>query len=40
MCSIFGVTSRQIDPELLKTCFERTLSRGPDMSRFEEIPGG
>ena len=40
MCSIFGVTSKSIDRELLITCFDRTLSRGPDMSRFEEIPCG
>ena len=40
MCSIFGVTSRRIPVSLLRQCFERTVSRGPDMSRFEEIPGG
>ena len=40
MCSIFGVTSKSIDRETLMTCFDRTLSRGPDMSRFEEIPCG
>ena len=40
MCSIFGVTSRQIPVDILKTCFKRTVSRGPDMSRFEKIPIG
>ena len=40
MCSIFGVTSKKISTETLKTCFDRTLSRGPDMSRFEETPIG
>ena len=40
MCSIFGVTSKSIDRDTLMTCFDRTLSRGPDMSRFEEIPCG
>ena len=37
MCSIFGVTSKSIPEETLKQCFDRTISRGPDMSRFEEI---
>ncbi len=40
MCSIFAVTTKQIPEEKLKACFDRTLSRGPDMSRFEEIPCG
>ena len=40
MCSIFGVTSKQIPVDTLKQCFERTVSRGPDMSRFEKIPIG
>ena len=40
MCSIFGVTSKKIPVDTLKECFERTVSRGPDMSRFEKIPCG
>ena len=40
MCSIFGVTTKSIPEETLKQCFDRTISRGPDMSRFEEIPCG
>ena len=40
MCSIFGVTSKRIPEETLRRCFGRTLSRGPDMSRFEETPFG
>ena len=40
MCSIFGVTSRKIPVDTLKECFVRTVSRGPDMSRFEKIPCG
>ena len=40
MCSIFGVTSKTIDPKTLKACFDRTVSRGPDMSRLEKIPCG
>ena len=40
MCSIFGIDSKTIDPSVLKECFDRTISRGPDMSRFMEIPCG
>ena len=40
MCSILGVQSKSIDPAALKECFNRTTSRGPDMSRFIEIPCG
>ena len=40
MCSIFGVTDRSIHPNKLKECFDRTVSRGPDMSRFEEVGPG
>ena len=40
MCSIFGIQSKSIASSLLKECFERTISRGPDMSRFVEIPCG
>lgn len=40
MCSIFGIQSKSIPAEQLKACFERTVSRGPDMSRFIEIPYG
>ena len=40
MCSILGVQSKSVDPALLKQCFGRTVSRGPDMSRFVEIPCG
>ena len=40
MCSIFGIQSKSIDPSVLKECFDRTISRGPDMSRFVEIPCG
>ena len=35
MCSIFGVTGKKFPADLLQTCFNRTISRGPDMSRFE-----
>ena len=40
MCSIFGIEGKTIPTETLKACFERTVSRGPDMSRFVEIPCG
>ena len=40
MCSIYGVTSKSIPVAKLKEGFDRTISRGPDMSRFEEIPCG
>ena len=40
MCSILGVLGKTVAPEILQTCFARTTSRGPDMSRFVEIPCG
>ena len=40
MCSIFGIESKAFSPELLKACFERTVSRGPDMSAMIELPCG
>ena len=40
MCSIFGIQSKSVDPAVLKACFDRTISRGPDMSRFVETPCG
>ena len=40
MCSIFGIQSKSIPVETLRACFDRTVSRGPDMSRLEEVPCG
>ena len=40
MCSVFGTTSARIPVSRLKEGFSRTVSRGPDMSRFERIPCG
>jgi asparagine synthase (glutamine-hydrolysing) len=40
MCAIMGFTSKTVSTELLQTCFDRTLSRGPDMTRVEETPSG
>ena len=40
MCSIFGIEGKTIPKDRLLACFNRTVSRGPDMSRFVEIPRG
>lgn len=40
MCSIFGVESKSVPMEILLQCFNRTISRGPDMSKFVETPCG
>lgn len=40
MCSIIGIQSKSIGREQLQVCFDRTLSRGPDMTRIQEIPCG
>ena len=40
MCSIFGVEGKTVPEKKLRACFDRTISRGPDMSRFIEIPRG
>ena len=40
MCSIFGVESKAIDRAAMEAGFERTVSRGPDMSRLIELPCG
>ena len=40
MCSIFGVEGKTVPVEKLREGFDRTISRGPDMSRFVEIPCG
>lgn len=41
MCSIIGFTSRKaITEEEAKRCLAKTISRGPDMSRFEEAGKG
>ena len=40
MCSILGMTGARFPRDLVKTCFDRTISRGPDMSRMVDIPGG
>lgn len=40
MCSIFTVLSKDIPEEVIRRCFEATVSRGPDMSRLIKIPAG
>ena len=40
MCSIMGFTDKSIPMETMMSFFDRTVSRGPDMSRTLELPGG
>ncbi|MBQ9326984.1 MAG: asparagine synthase B [Solobacterium sp.] len=40
MCSIYFVMGDSVPEEVLKKCFEKTKSRGPDMSCFLKIPCG
>ncbi len=40
MCSILGTTSKTIKQEELRPFFDRTIPRGPDMSKLIETPIG
>ena len=40
MCSIMGFAGDSITAEEFKEYFDRTISRGPDMQRIINIPGG
>lgn len=40
MCSIMGFSSKALTQEELRVYFDRTLSRGPDMSRIVETKSG
>ena len=40
MCSIIGFTSDTLSPEKFKPFFDRTASRGPDMTRIEKAGKG
>ena len=40
MCSIIGYIGHRLTAESVKPYFDRTISRGPDMSRIISIPGG
>lgn len=37
MCSIIGFSSEKLNPTTVKDCFERSISRGPDQSRFVRV---
>ena len=40
MCSIIGYLGQRFDAESIRPYFDRTVSRGPDMTRMIAIPGG
>lgn len=40
MCSIFGIDTKTVPLDQLKAQFDKTLSRGPDMSRITETATG
>jgi asparagine synthase (glutamine-hydrolysing) len=40
MCSIFCITDKSVDKAVVEKAFDRTVSRGPDMTVFEETSGG
>ena len=40
MCSIMGFSRKTLTRAELTPYFDRTRSRGPDMSRIEETPSG
>ena len=40
MCSIIGFTSDTLSPEQFRPFFDRTVSRGPDMTRVEKAGDG
>ncbi len=40
MCSIMGYLGKSITEEKFRECFDRTISRGPDMKRIETFEGG
>ena len=40
MCSIMGFEKKTVGKEELQPFFDRTVSRGPDMSRVVETPTG
>ena len=40
MCSIFCCTSKRLDKEVMRRCFYKTVSRGPDMTTLEETDSG
>ncbi|MPM22538.1 Asparagine synthetase B [glutamine-hydrolyzing] [bioreactor metagenome] len=40
MCSIMGFSRKGVPYETMKACFDRTVSRGPDMSRVVDTGSG
>ena len=40
MCSIMGLTGHALSEDELRVYFDRTISRGPDMSRVERAGDG
>ena len=40
MCAIMGFSKKTLPKEAIGAYFDRTLSRGPDMSRIIETPSG
>ena len=40
MCSIMGFSRKTLTPEEIRPYFDRTVSRGPDLSRIVETPTG
>ena len=40
MCAIMGFSKKTLSKEAVREYFDRTLSRGPDMSRILETPSG
>ena len=38
MCYILGIETKSIPEGALREAFDRTISRGPDMSRLVELP--
>ena len=40
MCAIMGFSKKSLSRDEIRTYFDRTLSRGPDMSRILETPSG
>ena len=40
MCAIMGFSKKSLSKDEVRTYFDRTQSRGPDMSRILETPSG
>ena len=40
MCSIIGYIGSELSKQEIRTYFDRTVSRGPDMTRIQEVGNG